>query len=100
MPKFRKKPVVIDAVQFTGGAKAATPIIDWVMAGGGTARWKEGEPPLDLGGCGHSGWPENIRIETLEGTMYAIVGDWIIRSVQGQFYTCKPEIFAATYDPA
>jgi hypothetical protein len=39
-----------------------------------------------------------IDIETLEGTMTASPGDWIIRGVQGEFYPCKPEIFEATYD--
>lgn len=43
--------------------------------------------------CGH------VEIKTLEGTMRGEVGDWIIRGVKGEFYPCKPDIFAATYDP-
>ena len=39
-----------------------------------------------------------FTIETLEGVMRADPGDWIIRGVQGEFYPCKPEIFAATYE--
>ena len=39
-------------------------------------------------------------IETLEGQMKAVAGDWIIRGVEGEFYPCKPAIFAATYEPA
>lgn len=41
-----------------------------------------------------------IVIETLEGDVTAQVGDWIIRGVQGELYPCKPDIFAATYEPA
>ena len=40
-----------------------------------------------------------VFINTLEGTMYAKVGDWIIRGVKGEFYPCKPDIFEATYEP-
>ena len=43
--------------------------------------------------------PEHIRIKTLEGVMKAGLGDWIIRGVSGEFYPCKPCIFAATYEP-
>ena len=41
---------------------------------------------------------EALEIVTLEGTMYASPGDWIIRGVAGEFYPCKPDIFAATYE--
>ncbi len=41
-----------------------------------------------------------LLIETLEGEMTANVGDWIIRGVKGEFYPCKPDIFAATYEAA
>ena len=43
---------------------------------------------------------EHLRIRTLEGTMRAEVGDYIIKGVQGEFYPCKPDIFAATYEEA
>ena len=42
--------------------------------------------------------PWGVFIYTLEGTMAAVPGDWIIRGVQGEFYPCKPDIFDATYD--
>ena len=41
-----------------------------------------------------------IFIRTLEGEMTATQGDWIIKGVKGEFYPCKPDIFAATYEPA
>lgn len=43
---------------------------------------------------------EDIAIPTLEGTMIASPGDWIITGVKGEIYPCKPDIFAATYEPA
>jgi hypothetical protein len=46
---------------------------------------------------GHPAAPERITIGTLEGTMYAGVGDWIIKGVKGEFYPCKPDIFEKTY---
>ena len=82
--RFRKKPVVIEAVRFDG-TPSASGIIDWVLAGGGTARYHD-DPA--------------IVIDTMEGSMRADDGDWIIRGVQGEFYPCKPSIFEATYEPA
>ncbi|GAB7004418.1 hypothetical protein JCM18899A_18910 [Nocardioides sp. AN3] len=46
----------------------------------------------------HASEGEGIYIQTLEGSMFAKPDDWIIRGVQGEFYPCKPDIFAATYD--
>lgn len=97
--KFRKKPVVIEAMQWTwaGGAAAATPIIQWVLDGGGTARYREAVD-IDTAAEQRRFMREHIAIDTLEGTVWASVGDWIIRGVQGEFYPCKPDIFAATYE--
>ncbi len=44
--------------------------------------------------------PKHVVIKTMEGDMRGDLGDWIIRGVKGEFYPCKPDIFAATYDPA
>lgn len=83
MSKFRKKPVVIEARQFGGVLDAS--VATWC---GGTIQ----ESPVGItGGI--------LCIPTLEGTMTATVGDWIIRGVKGEFYPCKPDIFAATYEP-
>jgi len=81
--QFRKRPVVIEAMQWDGTAIGATPIIDWVLTGDGTASYHD-DP--------------SIVIPTLEGMMVASPGDWVIRGVQGEFYPCKPDIFAATYE--
>lgn len=82
MPNFRKKPVVISAVQWDGNLET--------LAGLGTY---ENSVYQDLT-C------KNLQIETLEGTMTAQLGDWIIKGVQSELYPCKPDIFAATYEPA
>jgi hypothetical protein len=84
MPKFRKRPVVVEAVQWDGvnheaemrGLIPAGTLLPWVRRG------------------------DSLWIATLEGTMEARVGDYIIRGVNGEFYPCKPDIFAATYEAA
>lgn len=86
MPKFRKKPVVIEAMKFNGGwSDDGRNILDWMGKGG---NWT----------AGGSGEPGTMNIHTLEGTMTATAGDWIIKGVQGEFYPCKPDIFEATYE--
>ncbi len=90
---YRKKPVTIQAMQWDGTALGATPIIDWILANGGSAsyyapgEWDGGETQS-----------EYIVIRTLEGMMLTSPGDYVIRGVQGEFYPCKPDIFAATYE--
>jgi hypothetical protein len=84
MPKFRKKPVVIEAVQWDGEDQT----FDRVMM------WDVGQERTFSMSCGA------LYIATLEGEMRADKGDWIIRGVKGEIYPCKPDIFAATYDPA
>lgn len=79
--RFRKKPVEIEALLYTGD--------NWVEI----ANWlRESDVRI---GQDHTG---KASIPTLEGTMYASPGDWIIRGVQGEFYPCKPDIFAETYE--
>lgn len=80
MPKFRKKPVVIDAVQwFKPGDHPAV-----VMKADRNRHADEGVP-----------W-----VETLEGGHIVTPGDWIITGIKGEHYPCKPDIFALTYEPA
>lgn len=85
--KFRKKPVVIEAVQFNG-LDDYLKILDWMKRYGDT---------YALADEVRYSTPE-MSIQTLEGTMSARPGDWIIRGVRGEFYPCKPDIFAATYE--
>jgi hypothetical protein len=82
MAKFRKKPVVIDAVLWDGTNFDL--IREFANRGqsGVQVRYDEG----------------NLIIDTLEGKMTALPGDMIIRGVKGEYYPCKPDIFQATYD--
>ncbi|OBC11417.1 hypothetical protein A5784_35045 [Mycobacterium sp. 852013-50091_SCH5140682] len=90
--KYRKKPVEIDAMLWDGTADAATPIINWALENGVTITYH----CPDGDACRRD--THVLMVSTLEGAMAAIPGDWIIRGVAGEFYPCKPDIFAATYD--
>jgi hypothetical protein len=88
MPKFRKLPVEIEARPFLNDASSYD-LLHWVNeaqheAGREFAQWVNGV----------------MLIPTLEGTMAANSGDYIIRGVAGEFYPCKPDIFERTYEPA
>jgi len=87
--KARKKPVEIEYMVWPGGARNATPIIDWVEAHGQEAVLVHDNDDPDV---------LHIGIGTLEGLMYASPGDVIIKGVAGEFYPCKPAIFNKTYD--
>lgn len=121
MPKFRKKPVVIEASQwFKNGdhpldyskerqrfekgqlrvwqgeeAKA----MDWE---GDVVRYFRRPDVSGTAGCQHCDKPMNDHgwIDTLEGGHIVCPGDFVITGVKGETYPCKPDIFAATYDPA
>ncbi|UVT31324.1 hypothetical protein SEA_MARCIE_61 [Microbacterium phage Marcie] len=95
--KARKKPIDVEFMVWPGGAENATLVIDWVLAGGGTASWME-EYICDEGYNTEHTVPEQLSIRTLEGIMAADPGDVIIRGVEGEFYPCKPGIFRKTYD--
>lgn len=87
MPKFRKKPVVIEAWQVPSeGESCCDEMTTWLL----------GAPPETMESQ-HDG---SIAIHTLEGVMTANPGDWIIKGVKGEFYPCKPDIFEQTYEPA
>lgn len=93
MPQFRKKPVTISATQF---------------------EWKDGQGIPDIPGVKYEKWSlvdvgdglqknapqvDTAYVDTLEGKLHVSRGDWIITGVQGERYPCKPDIFAATYEP-
>lgn len=98
--KFRKKPVVIEAVR-----------LGWDTWGemcdhAGVGKLSEGKPEgCYVGDDGRATDMPNandrigLQIPTLEGLMLGVEGDWIIRGVKGELYPCKPDIFAATYEP-
>lgn len=78
--KYRKKPVVIEAVQWTGENVKEIATFMGIES-----------VPYDLN-------THNLSIVTLEGIMEASKGDYIIKGVQGEFYPCKLDIFAETYE--
>jgi hypothetical protein len=83
--KYRKKPVVIDAMQFNGNF-VLSDFQHWLM---------EVDPER---ACTYV--DDTLQIKTLEGVMTANIGDYIIRGVKGELYPCKPDIFEATYEIA
>ena len=103
MPKFRKKPVVIEAVQVRWS--------QWgelcELLGGIISEDNPGRYAIDYSDDCGEGWngPDErpgpfieVTIPTLEGDMIARHGDWVIKGVEGELYPCKPRIFDATYE--
>lgn len=94
MAQYRKRPVIIEAIRWTGdnlqeviGFTGKHPRwSEWFQS------WEEYEARVKADGG-------IFKIITLEGTMEASPGDWIIRGVKGEHYPRKPDIFEATYEP-
>lgn len=95
--KFRKRPVVVEAVQLRwANWNEVCSFLGSIVSPENPARSVNTYSDT----CGEVGtrWIE-LTIPTLEGNHTAKHGDWIIKGVAGEFYPCKPEIFAATYEP-
>lgn len=78
--KFIKKPIAVEAVQWTGSN------VDEIM------NFMEDNPPV------FDYW-DRITIQTLEGEMKAPIGSWIIRGTKGEYYPCRGDVFEETYEP-
>ena len=85
--KYRKKPVVIEAMQFKDDSSDTIIELQEFMQSDLRVSYADPDNPV-------------IKIETLEGVMDASVGDFIIKGVNGEFYPCKPDIFEKTYEAA
>mgnify|MGYP001061485648 CR=1 FL=1 len=81
--KYRRKPVVIEAVQWDGTAESWNKIMEL-----GLTNWKPGEMGTNT-----------FYIETLEGDHLVREGDYVIKGIKGEFYPCKPDIFKELYEP-
>lgn len=81
--KYRKKPVVVEAVQYRG--HNSFPLVKKIMGD-------------DFEKVLFRPFSEKLIIPTLEGDIEVSIGDYIIKGVQGEFYPCKPDIFEATYE--
>ena len=95
--KYRKKPIVIEAFQLTEHSRWDN--ADW-------PQWAHEAWNLNRSAVGSlsplfltNPLESSLSIVTLEGTMRVDIGDWIIRGIKGELYPCKPDIFAATYEP-
>jgi hypothetical protein len=87
--RYRKKPVEIEAVEFDSWQDMED-----------IARWCGGRVRSEAKPSDRTDVRYWIDIPTLEGVMQASMGDWIIRGVKGEYYSCKPDVFAASYEPA
>lgn len=90
MTRYRKKPIVIEAIEVRSALLAASrqwnALPEWLREA------------YELGKVIFAA--DTVEIATLEGNMTASIDDWIIRGVKGELYPCKPDIFEATYEPA
>jgi len=88
MKRFTKKPVTIEAIQFTADMDSTNKILAWLGSNGAVAERVNNTQPENC---------PALLIGTLEGVMKALPGDWIIRGIKGEFYPCERDIFEATY---
>lgn len=89
--KFRKKPVIIEAVQFSGynPTEIKRFVGDSCVVEHNDVAYQAGAEPMTV----------HVFIHTLEGDMIVSPGDYVIKGVKGEFYPCKPDIFEQTYEP-
>ncbi len=85
MAKYRKKPVVIEAIKFIDTTERIEELSGFIDNQPLRIDYKNPEKPI-------------LKLNTLEGEHIASVGDWIIKGVKGEFYPCKPDIFEMTYE--
>lgn len=89
MPQYRKKPIVIEAVQWTG--RNFDEICNFMQEFyGHKVAYEDAEELANKTG--------ELYIKTLEGIMTATKGDYIIKGIKGEYYPCKPDVFEATYE--
>lgn len=88
--QFRSKPVVIEAINWNGSASALAALKSFV--GDNLIVYVDHDTHDSALGIA-------LSIRTLEGDMRASQGDWIIKGLRGEFYPCKPDVFAAKYEP-
>jgi len=83
MNKYKKKPIIVEAIQFTGENYLEI------------AEWAGGNNKISLH---FNGIETFLKLSTLEGDMFADIEDWIIKGIKSEFYPCKPDIFEETYE--
>ena len=95
MPKFRKRPIEIEAFQLTHESRESN--VDWPEWM--NRAWNMDEPVEGALYCEYGIGDGPLFITTLEGVMRVDFGDWIIQGVKGELYSCKDDIFRLTYEP-
>lgn len=93
MAKYRKKPVIIDAWLWDGSENLLVELPQEVLMA--LVITTEASTSSGVKPCGHI---INLKIKTLEGLMECPVGNWIIKGVNEEVYSCRPDIFKKTYD--
>lgn len=89
--RYRKKPIEVQAMRWD--STNTQDVVKWMGGWDRSGVWlKQKVTPDGKGAL----W--FLVIPTLEGEMEAMPGDWVIKGVKGEFYPCKPDIFAATYE--
>lgn len=86
MKKFRKKPIVVEAMQFDGTYDSAVAIVSWAST------------PFVRPHYWSNGQLFGVTIESHYGQTTAHRDDWVIKGVNGEFYPCPPIVFAETYE--
>lgn len=84
--KYRKKPVVIEAIQFIDTPERLEELSIFIDNQLLRVDYKNPDKPV-------------LKLQTLEGERLASVGDYVIKGIKGEFYPCKPDIFEMTYEP-
>lgn len=85
--RYRKRPVVIDAIQWLGDLEEVFNWMDRTTDGNGTGLTYADD-----------GTGSQLKVHTLEGSLTVSLYDWIICGIEGELYPCKPDIFSKTYD--
>lgn len=100
--KYRKLPVVIEAMQFAGTAAETHAVYSWIedntLGSFEPLSVIEGKTPYPASGVSIDPRDGRMMIATLEGFHHVDLGDYVIRGIAGEFYPCKSDIFEATYE--
>lgn len=93
MAKYKQKPVIVDARQYTGGKSNGSQLASWVNSGGSTASWMEESRGMDLI------LPEQLYVKTDQGEGVVNVNDWIVK-IDGVFMVYPDGLFKQRFETA
>ena len=97
MPKYRKKPVVVEAIQLNWETWGQ--VVDFISRENFVSGVYLHDETLEVLPLGMTSNTMGLKIKTPEGVMLAKQGDYIVKGVKGEFYPIKPDIFDQTYEP-